>query len=434
MGEMKRRLEKVQKLYKNEGLRGLLSFTKYFISYKVENGLNKNPIIYRKKYRGAEAAFQELFQNEKYEAVVVFDSRVGWNIPLFQRPQHMFNELTKKGFLLIYRSNKHFDKDVKLVKKQKENLYIVDIGAKAVMDALFDSLKSVDCPKLLSLYSTDVYLTPEYIKETYLDRGFKMVYEYIDELSHEISGSLPDFVFDRHKAITEDAGNTVVLASADKLYEEVKAVRGTEKLAMATNGVMFEHWRKSFKREEAPEKIKEILDLGHPIVGYYGALAKWFDYDLIKRISAERPNYEIVLIGFVYDRSMQDSRIEKLPNVHYLGIVDYKELCSYAYWMDVLTIPFLLNDITESTSPVKLFEYMALNKPIVTTDMRECRKYESVMIGKTPEEFMGLLDKALSMDKKDPYFGLLEKEALENTWERKAKTFHDTVLDSFLKK
>lgn len=429
---MGRRLEKVLKLYKNEGLRGLISFSKYFFSYKIENGLNKNPIIYKRKYTAASAAFEKIFTEEKYEAVVVFDSRVGWNIPLFQRPQHMFNELTKKGFLLIYRSNKHFDKEVKLIKKQKDLLYVVDIGAKAVMDSLFDNLEKVKCPKLLSLYSTDVYLTPEYIEETYKNRGFKMVYEYIDELSHEISGSLPDFVFDRHKAIIEDSKNTVVLASADKLYEEVKAVRGTEKLAMATNGVMYDHWTNTYEREEAPEKIKLILDKGNPIIGYYGALAKWFDYDLLKKISKERPNYEIVLIGFVYDRSMQDSRIERLPNVHYLGIVDYQSLCSYAYWLDVLTIPFLLNDITESTSPVKLFEYMALNKPIVTTDMRECRKYESVMIGKSHDEFIALLDKGLKLEKSDPYFQLLKKEALENTWEMKAKVFHDKVLESFL--
>ena len=129
---------------------------------------------------------------------------------------------------------------------------------------------------------------------------------------------------------------------------------------------------------------------------------------------------------------MKESKIEKLPNVHYLGIVNYKDLASYAYWMDVLTIPFLLNAITESTNPVKLFEYMALNKPIVTTDMRECRKYKSVMIAKSHDEFIELLDKALKLEKNDPYFELLKKEALENTWEKKAKVFHDEVLKSFL--
>jgi len=74
---------------------------------------------------------------------------------------------------------------------------------------------------------------------------------------------------------------------------------------------------------------------------------------------------------------------------------------------------------------------MALNKPIVTTDMRECRKYESVMIAKSHENFIELVDKALELEKTDPYFELLKKEALENTWEKKAKVFHDEVIKNF---
>ncbi|URW89325.1 hypothetical protein M5E84_02605 [[Ruminococcus] torques] len=90
--------------------------------------------------------------------------------------------------------------------------------------------------------------------------------------------------------------------------------------------------------------------------------------------------------------------------------------------MDVLTIPFLINDITKATSPVKLFEYMALNKPIVTTDMDECRKYESVLIGHDHKEFLEQLDKAILLKTDETYKALLDKEALENTWEEKART------------
>ncbi|MFR8622317.1 hypothetical protein [[Ruminococcus] torques] len=97
-------------------------------------------------------------------------------------------------------------------------------------------------------------------------------------------------------------------------------------------------------------------------------------------------------------------------------------LQNYAARMDVLTIPFLINDITKATSPVKLFEYMALNKPIVTTDMDECRKYESVLIGHDHKEFLEQLDKAILLKTDETYKALLDKEALENTWEEKART------------
>ena len=60
----------------------------------------------------------------------------------------------------------------------------------------------------------------------------------------------------------------------------------------------------------------------------------------------------------------------------------YKILKNYVRKVDVKMIIFVLNDIIASTNPVKLFEYMVLGKLIITTDMIECRKYKSVLIGK----------------------------------------------------
>lgn len=93
----------------------------------------------------------------------------------------------------------------------------------------------------------------------------------------------------------------------------------------------------------------------------------------------------------------------------------------------MLTIPFLINDITRSTSPVKIFEYMALHKPIVTTDMNECRKFESVLIGHDHKEFIALLDKAMSLREDQDYIALLDKEARENDWSMKAKSIVDIL-------
>jgi len=428
---LKRRINKVLKIYRNEGLIAFFKFVLYFVKYKIYDVLNNSPFRYKEWYREAYSVFRDVIQEESYEGIIFFDSRVGWNIPLFQRPQHMFNELADKGFLVIYRMNPNFDKSVQMFTKQKDNLYIVDFTKKAVMASIYDLLKKTDKPKLLSLYSTDIYLTNEYINETYTDRGFKMIYEYIDELSHEISGDLPEFVFERHNKIISDYKNCVVLASADKLFEEVKEIRGERELALATNGVRLQDWTAINYTDQIPEKLLDIKLKNKPIIGYYGALAKWFDYELIRKLSKERPDYEIVLIGFKYDKSMNNNKIEKLENVNYLGIIPYKELASYACHMDVLTIPFILNDITESTSPVKLFEYMALGKPIVTTDMRECRKYKSVMIAKSHEEFINLIDKSLKIEADNEYFNILKKEALENTWSMKATIFHDAVIESF---
>lgn len=423
VGRIARRTTEV---LKEDGLIEVIKRVLRYIKRRIKDKLDNNTLTYRKNYEEANAIFHKILKKEKFKAVVVFDSRVGWNIPLFQRSQHMANELTDDGYLYFYRTSEQFDPHVKTVEKLKDRLYLVNMANFALQNAMFDLLKEYKGHKFLSLYSTDVYLDEQYIKEKYIDNGFKIIYEYIDELSDEISGHLPDFVYDRHKNIIEDKSN-IAVGSADKLIEEIEEIRGKENVAMITNGVQYDHWQ--YRSDEVPEKLKDIVSKGNPIIGYFGALAKWFDYELLKKVAKERPNYEIVLIGFLYDNSFKDSKIDELENVHYLGIVDYKELNQYSQYFTISTIPFLLNDITESTSPVKLFEYMAMGHPIVTTDMRECRKYKSVLIGKSHEDFIEKLDFALTLDKKDEYYNYLKEEALANTWREKA-----AILDRLIEK
>ncbi|HAT4124900.1 TPA: glycosyltransferase family 1 protein [Clostridium perfringens] len=422
VGRIARRTTEV---LKEDGLIEVIKRVLRYIKRRIKDKLDNNALTYRKNYEEANAIFHKILKKEKFKAVVVFDSRVGWNIPLFQRSQHMANELTDDGYLYFYRTSEQFDPHVKTVEKLKDRLYLVNMANFALQNAMFDLLKEYKGHKFLSLYSTDVYLDEQYIKEKYIDNGFKVIYEYIDELSDEISGHLPDFVYDRHKNIIEDKSN-IAVGSADKLIEEIEEIRGKENVAMITNGVQYDHWQ--YRSNEVPEKLKDIVSKGNPIIGYFGALAKWFDYELLKKVAKERPNYEIVLIGFLYDNSFKDSKIDELENVHYLGIVDYKELNQYSQYFTISTIPFLLNDITESTSPVKLFEYMAMGHPIVTTDMRECRKYKSVLIGKSHEDFIEKLDFALTLDKKDEYYNYLKEEALANTWREKAAIL-DRLID-----
>ncbi len=422
VGRIARRTREV---LKEDGLIEVIKRVLRYIKRRIKDKLDNNTLTYRKNYEEANAIFHKILKKEKFKAVVVFDSRVGWNIPLFQRSQHMANELTDDGYLYFYRTSEQFDPHIKTVEKLKDRLYLVNMANFALQNAMFDLLKEYKGHKFLSLYSTDVYLDEQYIKEKYTDNGFKIIYEYIDELSDEISGHLPDFVYDRHKNIIEDKSN-IAVGSADKLIEEIEEIRGKENVAMITNGVQYDHWQ--YRSDEVPEKLKDIVSKGNPIIGYFGALAKWFDYELLKKVAKERPNYEIVLIGFLYDNSFKDSKIDELENVHYLGIVDYKELNKYSQYFTISTIPFLLNDITESTSPVKLFEYMAMGQPIVTTDMRECRKYKSVLIGKSNEDFIEKLDFALTLDKNDEYYNYLKEEALANTWKEKAAIL-DRLID-----
>jgi glycosyltransferase involved in cell wall biosynthesis len=162
------------------------------------------------------------------------------------------------------------------------------------------------------------------------------------------------------------------------------------------------------------------VENGRPIAGYYGALAKWFDYRLLKSVAVLLPNWYFILIGLDYDGSVNRSRVLEYPNILWLGSKPYEKIPSYLKYFDVATIPFRLNEITHATSPLKLYEYMAAGKPIVTTAMNECQKYPPVLIAKDANDFALKLENSLSMRSDQAYQNSLCEWAEKNTWEQRA--------------
>ena len=134
-----------------------------------------------------------------------------------------------------------------------------------------------------------------------------------------------------------------------------------------------------------------------------------------------------MLIGPDYDGSAKEAALDALPNVHLLGPINYSELPKYARHFSVATIPFVVNDITLSTSPIKLFEYMALGVPIVTTALPECRKYRSALIAGSGEEMVERIETALRLRGDPDYARLLAHEAAENAWTAKARLIAEAL-------
>ncbi|WP_300347820.1 glycosyltransferase [Clostridium sp.] len=405
---------------------------------KVKNLLRPilKPMFMKYREKGYEDQKQTFFdeitgtiKSKKYDAIIIFDVYFGFYVKMFQRPQHIALNLAKENILYFYKASPYVDKDIKTYKKLGENIYLVNTDLYWLQECLIDIVSQSKIPAFGQIYSTAFVEYDIWLKK-FTDKNFKIIYEYVDDFADEIAGvKISDEIKESHKRMLKDSENVYVVATADKLYKEVKEVRGEKNLALVTNGVEYKHFI-NLSNEKIPDKIRSLVRKNKRIIGYFGALANWFDYDLIKKLANEfKDEYEIILIGIDYDSSLKKSGILDFKNVHYLGTVDYSELPKYARFFNVSIIPFKINEITKSTSPVKLFEYMALGKPIVTTDLPECRKYKSPLVSNSHEEFINSIKKATELENSKEYIDLLRKEGKENTWNAKAKAIKNLILD-----
>jgi glycosyltransferase involved in cell wall biosynthesis len=196
---------------------------------------------------------------------------------------------------------------------------------------------------------------------------------------------------------------------------------------LCPNGVDFAHFARHDATRNPPDDLAPILARRRPIIGYYGALAEWFDYDLVAYAAKALPDHEFVLIGPDYDGTMRSRDLFTLANVNWLGVKEYAELASYLRYFDVATIPFLVNEVTHSVSPIKLFEYMAGGRPIVTTDLRECARYSVVQVAKTPPDFVDEIRRAVRRGQDPAFRELLRNTARANTWDVRAGTLIDAA-------
>ena len=250
--------------------------------------------------------------------------------------------------------------------------------------------------------------------------GFKIIYEYIDEFHGDISGDLS-----AQLAIWDDLKKlkpVLCVASAKSLMEELRKFLGKkQKIVLAPNAVFTEHFNyKNNKTTNPPSDLKEIVETGHPIIGFYGALAPWINFDLINNIAKKHKEWEIVLLGIDYNDAAKDLGKEK--NIHNLGAKQYEELPQYSKYFNCAIIPFKHGKIAKATSPIKLFEYMAAGLPTVCTrDLRECRGYDYVFMAKDDEDFEKCLIQAIKDYGYDYARNRLLEQAEDNTWEKRAE-------------
>ncbi|MCY7353521.1 MAG: glycosyltransferase [Lysobacter sp.] len=164
--------------------------------------------------------------------------------------------------------------------------------------------------------------------------------------------------------------------------------------------------------------------LARPVVGYFGSLHEWINFELIEWLAQARPQWSFLLVGHA---ATDVSRLRALPNVHLVGPQPYRTLPQWAKAFDAAIIPYRLNRQVANANPLKLREYLATGKPVVSVRNREIEKFSRwVRIADDRDAFLAALDDVLNGEPPDAAAQRMASVA-EHTWDRRVEEVLDHV-------
>jgi GT2 family glycosyltransferase/glycosyltransferase involved in cell wall biosynthesis len=246
--------------------------------------------------------------------------------------------------------------------------------------------------------------------------GWPIVYDCMDDHSG-FSTNCREMLSAEERTIAE--ADLVVVTSG--VLEE-KARPKARRTVLVRNACDYEHFRGS---AVAPRRSKNTT------VGFYGAIAEWFDSDLVADLAESRPDWRFELIGNTFTGDI--SRLEKLPNVALLGEKPYAELPKLTADWNCFIIPFKRIPLTEATNPVKAYEMLATGKPVVAVNLPELRPMASdglVSLADDARGFAAAIDRSLAEDDASRRKGR-QAFAAENTWDDRCEAFDAAARELF---
>lgn len=330
---------------------------------------------------------------------------------LFQRPHQFARALARSGRIVLYcvdhSSMLTPDMHVRGLQQVETGLYLFNDGENgASLSALHGALTVWQYwPHQAGFVRA---LPPQRV----------LIYDVIDDLD----------VFEQYADIRQDFDQSfrsadVVLATSQALSERATSERGD--VVRVPNAVCYEDFADPTP-VEWPE-VTAIRESTETIVTYYGALADWVDFGLIRQCAERLPGWTFLLVGHSYPGVAERERLDRTEGVIALPPAPYERLPWLLTQSDVAIIPFKVNEITRNTSPVKLFEYMAAGKPVVSTDLPECRQYAPVAIARDADEFVAEMRRAREQAGDPDFVASLRACARENTWDARLDRVTDAL-------
>jgi GT2 family glycosyltransferase/glycosyltransferase involved in cell wall biosynthesis len=223
--------------------------------------------------------------------------------------------------------------------------------------------------------------------------GWKMVYDCLDD--QRAFAALYQTQLRQHEAQLIHEADSLITSSA---VLQQRLLKGRPNILL--------HNAADYRLFSSSTLAGHLRHLPRPIAGFFGAFADWLDVELIRNAARQLPNWSFVYIGAPsFSRPEAEARWLECTsgaNITVLPQMDPGTLAAFLAEFDVCTMPFLDVPVTQTMNPVKIYEYLAAGKPVVSRDLPEVRHASDLIsLYSTPEEFVAQLRSAVAGDNSD---------------------------------
>lgn len=260
------------------------------------------------------------------------------------------------------------------------------------------------------------------------DTGVKFnVYQCIDDISQDDYTSRHGLRLENEALRRADIG----LVTSSRLYQLKSPFNPN--LYVLNNAADIDLFYR-VQAEEFP-RPSELAGVTGPVIGYTGNLDTYrVDFALLEKIARAHQEKTLLLVGPLNAEKAQTAGLRQLPNVIFAGSKNIAQLPGYLQYMDCVLIPFLCNELTASIYPLKINEYLAAGKSVISTNFsKDIRSFsDHIRLVDSWEDFLAAIDPAITDN--DPS-SQQERVACarRNTWTARVEQFWQIVEENWKK-
>jgi len=371
--------------------------------------MRRNLIVFGEDWGGLPSSTQHLISQLAKQRKIVWVNSIGLRRPTFgwRDIKRALNKLTRSS------SNSSVDKASKAL--PSDNFYIVHprtlpaprsrLGRWLAARLLISQIAPV--VKMAKLQSPVLWMSLPTAVDVAGKLGESALVYYCGDDFSALAGVDHDTVARREEELAEKAD--LILSASEKLCQKFPPSRSF----LLPHGVDFSLFSKPVPR------AADLPDDGRPVAGFYGSISAWLDIEMLQETIRKMPDWHFVFIG----KSVVDtSALAAFSNVHLLGERPHQQLPCYSHHWTASLLPFINNAQIQACNPLKLSEYLAAGRPVISTSFPAIEPFRGlVQVANSSDALIEALKASQHIDSLPAFPDALRNTVIKNSWAARAQ-------------